>query len=91
MTAVLGPGGRLDGVNRSPAMLAVAARSVVDPRASWIQARAENVDAQVARPVDAVLCNSAIWQADPAATAAAVCNVLAADSRLAFQRGPRPP
>ena len=36
--AVLGPDGRLVGVDKSAAMLAVAARSVADPRASWIAA-----------------------------------------------------
>jgi ubiquinone/menaquinone biosynthesis C-methylase UbiE len=85
--AVLGPGGRLTGVDKSAAMLAVAARSVTDPRASWIEARAENVDVYVAGPVDAVVCNSAIWQADLAATAAAVRGVLAARGRFVFNVG----
>src|SRR5262249_5295635 len=85
--AVLGPGGRLTGVDRSAAMLAVAARSVADPRASWIEAHAENVDVYLAGAVDAVVCNSAIWQADLATTAAAVRNVLAADGRFVFNVG----
>ena len=85
--AVLGPGGRLTGVDQSPAMLAVAARSVADPRASWIQARAENVDTQVAGPVDAVVCNSAIWQTDLPATAAAVRSILPAGGRFVFNVG----
>lgn len=85
--AVLGPDGRLVGVDKSAAMLAVAARSVADPRARWIAARAESVDAYVAGPVDAVVCNSAIWQADLSATAAAVRNVLAAGGRFVFNVG----
>jgi SAM-dependent methyltransferase len=85
--AVLGPGGKLIGIDKSAAMLAVAARSVADLRASWIQARAEHVDVHVPEPVDAVLCNSAIWQTDLAATATAVRNVLAAGGRFVFNVG----
>jgi SAM-dependent methyltransferase len=85
--AVLGPGGSLAGVDKSAAMLAVAARSVADPRASWIEARAESVDVYVAGLVDAVVCNSAIWQADLAATVAAVRNVLTAGGRFVFNVG----
>jgi hypothetical protein len=65
-------------------MLAVAATSVVDPRATWIQARAESVDQQVTGPVDAVICNSAIWQTDLAATAIAVRAVLRPGGRFTF-------
>jgi SAM-dependent methyltransferase len=85
--AVLGPDGRLAGVDKSAAMLAVAARSVTDPRASWIAARAESVDAYVAGPIGAVVCNSAIWQADLTATAAAVRNILATGGRFVFNVG----
>jgi len=47
---------------------AVAASSVTDPRVTWIQSRAESVDRLGTEPVDAVICNSAIWQTDLAAT-----------------------
>jgi SAM-dependent methyltransferase len=82
--AVLGPAGRVTGVDRSAAMLEVAASSTADPRASWIQAPAESVDQHVAGPVDAVICNSAIWQTDLAATAMAVRAVLRAGGSFAF-------
>jgi SAM-dependent methyltransferase len=85
--AVLGPGGKVIGVDKSAAMLAVAARSGADNRVSWIQARAEDVDLYVTGPVDAAVCNSAIWQTDLAATAAAVRNVLAAEGRFVFNVG----
>jgi SAM-dependent methyltransferase len=85
--AVLGPGGRVTGADKSAAMLAVAADSVADPRVSWIQAHAEDVHLHVAGPVDAVVCNSAIWQTDLPATTAAVRNVLAAGGRFAFNVG----
>jgi SAM-dependent methyltransferase len=82
--AVLGPDGRVTGVDKSAAMLGVAAGSTTDPRATWIQARAESVDQHVAGPVDAVICNSAIWQTDFAATAMAVRAVMKAGGRFAF-------
>ena len=85
--AVLGPGGKVTGADKSAAMLEVAARSVADPRVSWIQARAEDIDLHVAGTVDAVLCNSAIWQTDLAATAAAVHNVLEVGGRFVFNVG----
>ena len=81
---VLGPDGKVTGADKSAAMLAVAASSTADLRATWIQARAESVDQQVTGPVDAVICNSAIWQADFAATAMAVRAVLKAGGRFAF-------
>jgi ubiquinone/menaquinone biosynthesis C-methylase UbiE len=82
--AVLGPDGRVTGVDKSAAMLGVAATSISDLRATWIQARAESVDQYVIEPVDAVLCNSAIWQTDVAATAIAVRAVMRAGGRFAF-------
>ena len=85
--AALGPGGRVTGVDRSAAMLAVAARSVADLRVTWVQAPAENIDRHVTGPVDAVVCNSAIWQADLAATAAAVRNLLVPAGRFVFNMG----
>jgi trans-aconitate methyltransferase len=80
----LGPDGTVTGVDKSVAMLAVAASSTADLRATWIQARAESVDQQVTAPVDAVICNSAIWQTDFAATAMAVRAVMKAGGRFAF-------
>jgi SAM-dependent methyltransferase len=85
--AVLGHGGKLIGIDKSAAMLAVAAGSVADLRASWIQARAEHVDMYVPEPVDAVLTNSAIWQTHLAATASAVGNILATGGRFVFNVG----
>ena len=80
----LGPGGSVTCVDQSAAMLAEAARSIADPRATWVLARAESVDQHVAGPVDAVICNSAIWQTDLAATSMAVRAVMTAGGRFAF-------
>lgn len=82
--AVLGPAGRLTGADQSAAMLGVAASSTTDPRVTWIQARAESVDQHISDPVDVVICNSAIWQTDLAATAAAVRAVIKPGGLFAF-------
>lgn len=82
--AVLGPAGKVTGVDKSAAMLAAASNSVIDPRVTWIQSRAESVDQHVTGPVDAVLCNSAIWQTDLAATAIAVRALLRPGGRFTF-------
>jgi SAM-dependent methyltransferase len=82
--AVLGPAGRVTGVDKSAAMLAVAANSTADPRASWIRAPAEHVDQHLPAPVDVVICNSAMWQTDLAATALVVRTVLKAGGCFAF-------
>jgi SAM-dependent methyltransferase len=85
--SVLGPDGTVIGVDRSPAMLTVAARRIPDRRVAWIRSAAEDIDQHVAGPADAVVCNSAIWQTDLAATAAAVRGVLAAEGRFVFNVG----
>jgi SAM-dependent methyltransferase len=82
--AVLGPDGKVTGVDQSAAMLGVAATSISDPRVSWIQARAESADQHVTGLVDAVICNSAIWQTDVAATAIAMAAVVKAGGRFVF-------
>lgn len=81
---VLGPDGTVIGVDKSPAMLEVAAKSITDRRVTWIEARAEDMDQHVANLVDVVICNSAIWQTDLAATFAAVRKLLADNGRFVF-------
>jgi SAM-dependent methyltransferase len=85
--AALGPGGKVIGADKSAAMLVVAACAIADPRMSWVQARAENIDRHVSVPIDTVVCNSAIWQTDLAATAAAVRNLLVTGGRFVFNVG----
>src|ERR1700739_4579187 len=82
--AMLGSDGRVISVDKSAAMLRVAASSTGDPRVTWIHARAESVDQYVTEPVDAVICNSAIWQTDLAGTAMAVRAARKGGSRFAF-------
>jgi hypothetical protein len=71
-------------VDKSAAMLGEAARSVTDPRVTWVNAAAETLDRQVTGPFGAVLCNSAIWQTQFAATARAVRAVITAGGCVAF-------
>jgi ubiquinone/menaquinone biosynthesis C-methylase UbiE len=85
--AALGPDGKVTGVDRSAAMLAVAARSVTDPRASWVRASAEEFHQVLPGPAEAVVCNSAIWQTDFVSTVQAARAVLAAGGVFAFNFG----
>ncbi len=85
--SVLGPDGKVVAVDKSPAMLRVAAGSVRDRRVQWVQAAAEDVGGLLSAPVDAAVCNSAIWQTDLAATAVAVRSVLATGGRFVFNVG----
>ena len=82
--AVLGPDGSVTGVDKSAAMLRVAASSTTDPRVSWTQGFAESVNQHVPGPVDAVICNSAIWQTDLPTTAMAVRAVMKDGGVFAF-------
>jgi SAM-dependent methyltransferase len=72
----LGPDGRVVAVDGSAAMLEQARRQVTDSRVRWIEARAEQLVEAVQAPVDAIVCNSAIWQTELAATFAGVHAVL---------------
>jgi trans-aconitate methyltransferase len=85
--AALAQDGTVIGIDRSAAMLAVAGRSVTDPRASWVRASAEEFDKAVSGRADAVICNSAIWQTDFASTARAAHAALAPGGVLAFNIG----
>jgi SAM-dependent methyltransferase len=85
--AVLGPAGRVVGVDQSAAMLAQAAGAIDDPRVRLAHGRAEEVDQHVGGPVDAAVCNSAIWQTDLAPTFAAVHRSLAPGGRFVFNIG----
>jgi len=87
--AALGDEGRVTGVDGSAAMLAIARSAVTDPRAGWLEAPAEEFDRLLSGPVDAVVCNSAIWQTDLPLTFAAVRRALRPGGRFAFNIGRR--
>jgi ubiquinone/menaquinone biosynthesis C-methylase UbiE len=58
----LGPGGSVTAVDGSDAMLTVAGRRVTDSRVRFLQGRPTISPTSLDRPLDASVCNSAIWQ-----------------------------
>jgi ubiquinone/menaquinone biosynthesis C-methylase UbiE len=82
--SVLGKNGQVTAVDASDAMLAAAQSVIQDQRVRWLHSPAERVDQCGASGVDAVVCNSAIWQTDVQATAAAVRRVLRPGGRFVF-------
>lgn len=73
----------LDG---SPAMLDVARRTIDDRRVRWVLADAAELGSH-ADGVDAIVCNSAIWQTDMPAVFAAAAAALVPGGRFAFNIG----
>jgi Methylase involved in ubiquinone/menaquinone biosynthesis len=78
---------RLIAIDRSEAMQRVARERITDPRVRWVQCAAESIDHQVQDQVDAVVCNSAIWQTDMPTTFVGVHRVLANGGRFVFNIG----
>ncbi|MDI6103341.1 class I SAM-dependent methyltransferase [Actinoplanes sp. NEAU-A12] len=90
LLAAVPPRCRVIAADKSAAMLAVAAHEVPGPRVVWVRSRAEEIDGHVAPgSVDAVVCNSAIWHTDLAATCRAVRTLLRPGGRFAFNIGAR--
>ena len=85
--AALGASGRVVAADASQAMLDVARSAVRDRRVRWLSVQAECLDARTIGPMDAVLCNSAIWQTDIPATVVAVGRVLRPGGRFVFNVG----
>ena len=84
---VLGENGRVIAVDASKAMLAAARLVIHDERVRWLHSPAELLDDGAVAGVDAVVCNSAIWQTDVQVTAAAVRHVLHPGGRFVFNLG----
>lgn len=68
-------------------MQAVGQRTHTDPRITWICSQVETVAEHIPEPVDAVVCNSAIWKTDTPAVFAAVKQILRAGGRFVFNIG----
>lgn len=84
---ILPPGARIISVDAAAAMQAAGRRALPDPRISWITARAEDAAGHISEPVDAVVCNSAIWKTDTPAVFAAARQALRPGGRLVFNIG----
>ena len=78
---------RVISVDSAEAMQRAGRRTLTDPRVTWITAKAEAVADHIDEPVDAVICNSAIWKTDTPATFAAVKRILRPGGRLVFNVG----
>jgi ubiquinone/menaquinone biosynthesis C-methylase UbiE len=85
----LGPLGRVVAADGSAAMLEEARRAVPDPRVTFVQTVAESLRDVVRGPVDAVVCNSAIWQTDVATVTREVAGLLRPGGRFIFNIGRR--
>lgn len=85
----LGSDGRVLGVDASAPMLQQAQVHVTDSRVEFIQSPAEELTSAIEGPVDAVVCNSAIWQTDFAKVAAGVSALLRPGGTLTFNIGRR--
>jgi ubiquinone/menaquinone biosynthesis C-methylase UbiE len=85
--SALGDQGRVIAVDASEAMLAAAQSVIDDGRVRWLHSPAERLDQGKLASVDAVVCNSAIWQTGIQVTAAAVHRVLHPGGRFVFNLG----
>ncbi|WP_438036423.1 class I SAM-dependent methyltransferase [Sorangium sp. So ce204] len=77
------PHARVIALDASASQLALARSRITEPRASFVEALAEEVATIVAPRVDGVVCNAAVWQLKPAAIPA-VSSLLGAGGRFAF-------
>lgn len=84
--AELPPDGRVLALDGSAAMQSEARQAIHDDRVEYVLARADELT--VPAPVDAIVCNSAIWQTDMPATFAAARQALRPGGRLVFNVGP---
>jgi len=85
--AMAPPDARVISLDNAVAMQRVGCRTLTDPRLSWTTARAEDLANYVPGPVDAVVCNSAIWKTDVPTVFAAVHRVLRPGGRFVFNIG----
>jgi SAM-dependent methyltransferase len=79
--------GRVISVDNAPSMQNAGQRTFGDPRITWILSKAEDVADHITKPVDAVICNSAIWKTDTTAAFAAVHRILRPGGRFVFNIG----
>ncbi len=83
----LPPQGRVISVDNAKAMQKVGQHTLDDPRITWIVSKAEDVASHITEPVDAVVCNSAIWKTNTPETFAAVKRILRPGGRFVFNIG----
>src|SRR5262249_39544189 len=79
--------GRVISADNSRAMEDVGRRNRADPRITWVISSAEDIAEHAPAPVDAVLCNAAIWKTNTPRTLAATKRILRPQGRLVFNIG----
>ena len=82
----IGGSTQVTSIDSSTAMLAIARQFISDKRVSWVQGDAAEIDRHT-RPVDTIICNSAIWQSDIGKTLSAAANILHPGGEIAFNIG----
>lgn len=87
--ARLGPAGRVVAVDASAAMQGLARERIDDPRVDWVLTEAEKLAQHVTGPLDAAVCNSAIWQTDIDVVVPAVAGLLRPGGRFVSNLGVR--
>ncbi|MFJ2101333.1 class I SAM-dependent methyltransferase [Streptomyces anulatus] len=79
---------RVVSLDSAGAMQQVGARTLTDPRLTWVTAFAEQLSDHLAPgSVDAVVCNSALWKTDVPAVCEAAARVLRPQGRFVFNIG----
>lgn len=81
------PQSRVISLDSAPAMQTVGRRHFDDPRITWVTAAAEDIALHVTEPVDAVVCNSAIWKTDTRAVFTAAKQILTPGGQFVFNIG----
>ena len=79
--------GRIISVDAAKAMQTVGQRTYPDQRITWVVARAESLADHISGPIDAVVCNSAIWKTDTIAVFTAAKCILRPGGRFVFNIG----
>lgn len=83
----LPPQGRVLSLDSAPAMQTIGRHHRNDPRITWVTAEAADIAEHITEPVDAVVCNSAIWKTDTPAVFTAVKQILRPGGRFVFNIG----
>ncbi|HVX47216.1 MAG TPA: methyltransferase domain-containing protein [Mycobacteriales bacterium] len=78
----LGPTGRVIALDASDAMQDLARQQIDDDRVTWILGPAEHLPDLVDGPIDAAVCNSAIWQLDTSIVIPAVARLIEGGGRF---------
>lgn len=80
----IGPNGRIIAVDQSTSMINLARANQNGAGVTFIQSPAENLHLHLSEPVDAVICNAAIWEMNLENTFKTVGKILKPGGKFAF-------